>query len=73
MVQVQPLHLWLVFQLQVGVNEYGAFSITGAFAAAAPYQRMSLSTTTPVFLVVEAGFSTGTVTACGGIYARRVR
>lgn len=38
-----------------------------------PYKRYSLSGTTTVYLSCEVQFSTGTATACGGIYARRVR
>ncbi len=37
-----------------------------------PYVRFSLSGTTTVYLSCEATFTT-TATACGGIYARRVR
>lgn len=39
----------------------------------APYVRISLASTTPIFLGIIAGFTTSTCTACGGIYARRVR
>ncbi len=49
------------------------FSFTGAYGDPSPYQRMSLSGTTTVYLVALANFNTGAVTACGGIYARRAR
>lgn len=39
----------------------------------APFTRMSLSGTTTVYLSTLTRFSTSTVTAGGGIYARRVR
>ncbi|NTI92294.1 hypothetical protein G6L78_01480 [Agrobacterium rhizogenes] len=35
--------------------------------------RISVSTTTPVYLVTQATFGTSTMSAYGGIYARRVR
>lgn len=37
-----------------------------------PGRRFSLSTTTTIYLTATANFS-GSATACGGIYARRVR
>lgn len=39
----------------------------------APFFRASLSTTTTIYLSVDASFGSGTVTACGGISARRAR
>lgn len=36
-----------------------------------PYNRINVSTTTTVYLSTYANFASGTVTACGGIYARR--
>ena len=39
----------------------------------APFQRYSLSTTTPIYLNGFVGNASGNVTQCGGIYARRVR
>lgn len=44
-----------------------------AFRAATPYQRVSLSSTTTIYLSVQAGFGSGSVGASGGIFARRVR
>jgi len=38
-----------------------------------PQQRFSLSGTTTIYLSCAAGFTAGGATACGGIYARRVR
>lgn len=49
------------------------FSFTGVFSIPCPCQRLSLSSTTTVYLVVYAGFNTGTVKGFGGIYARRAR
>lgn len=37
----------------------------------APYRRVSISATTTVYLSAQAGFTTGTGTVCGAIYARR--
>lgn len=39
----------------------------------APYVRLSLASTTTVYLSARASFTVGTATACGGIYARRAR
>ena len=39
----------------------------------APERRFSLSTTTTIYITGYAIFPSGTVTLCGGIYARRVR
>jgi hypothetical protein len=38
-----------------------------------PYLRLSLASTTTVYLSAYAVFGSGTTTACGGIYARRAR
>jgi hypothetical protein len=40
---------------------------------AAPFARVSVSGTTNAYIGVQAGFTTSTATACGGIFARRVR
>lgn len=37
------------------------------------FLRVNVSSTTTVFLSCQATFATGTATACGGIFARRVR
>ena len=37
------------------------------------YRRVNVSSTTTVYLSALAGFGSGSTTACGGIYARRVR
>lgn len=41
----------------------------GGFSA--PFLRVNVSSTTTVYLGAYATFASGTVTACGGIYARR--
>lgn len=38
-----------------------------------PYLRVSIATTTTIYLAVIAGFTLSTATACGGIFARRIR
>jgi hypothetical protein len=43
------------------------------FGAAIPRFRFRSVSTTTVYLSVQASFATGTATACGTIYARRVR
>jgi hypothetical protein len=44
---------------------------SGAFTV--PTLRVSIASTTTVYLSADAGFSTGTASGSGGIYARRVR
>ena len=39
----------------------------------APYLRVNVNTTTTVYLSAQCNFSGGTTTACGNIFARRVR
>ena len=39
----------------------------------APFFRTTINSTTTIYLSCQANFSAGTVTACGGIYARRIR
>jgi hypothetical protein len=48
-------------------------SATGAQGCAAPIQRISIASTTTVYLVAEAGFSGGSVSASGFLRARRIR
>lgn len=36
-------------------------------------QRFSLSTTTTIYVITYSSFNAGTTTACGGVFARRVR
>ena len=55
--------------VQAGVNITGL----GAVSEPVPQLRFNVSTSTPVYLVVEAGFASGTCMASGGIYARRRR
>jgi hypothetical protein len=55
--------------LAVGINVTGL----GSSGFAVPMQRFSLSGTTTIYISAQFTFSTSTVTACGGIYARRVR
>lgn len=45
----------------------------GATSIVIPFVRVSIAVTTTVYLSCDAFFAGGTVTACGGIYARRVR
>jgi hypothetical protein len=45
----------------------------GAYSFVAPMQRISVASTTTVFLVGSATFTGGTPTASGAIYARRAR
>lgn len=49
--------------------------LTGANGAGVniPVRRVNITTTTTYYLSCNAMFSGGTTTACGGIYARRVR
>lgn len=42
-------------------------------AMSVPFIRLSLSGTTTVYLSCQCGFTTSTLTACGGIFARRRR
>lgn len=44
-----------------------------AIGIAAPCRRFSFSTTTWVYLSIQANFGSGTVTACGNLFARRRR
>ncbi len=44
-----------------------------AYGFTAPFQRLSLASTTTVYLSTQSNFSTGTVGAFGRIYARRRR
>jgi hypothetical protein len=55
--------------LIVGINISGLGS-SGFFV---PQLRFSLPATTPIYISAQFSFSTSTVTAVGGIYARRVR
>jgi hypothetical protein len=45
----------------------------GSSGQSVPYKRYSLASTTTIYLSTFGQFSTGTASACGGIYARRVR
>jgi hypothetical protein len=54
----------------------GAYLITGAlgvFAFQVPQIRLSLASTTTVYISIYGQFASGTAEVCGGIYARRVR
>jgi len=55
--------------LAVGINVTGL----GSSGFTMPMQRFSLSGTTTIYISAQFTFSTSTVTACGGIYARRIR
>jgi hypothetical protein len=48
-------------------------TMIGSISLAVPEQRLNVSATTPVYLVVSSAFSAGTVSAYGQIKARRVR
>lgn len=50
-----------------------ASSALGNSGFVTPFLRVSIATTTTVYLGATANISTGSVTACGGIFARRVR
>jgi hypothetical protein len=54
---------------------YFALNIAGLTTSilSAPMQRISISTVTTVWVVVQVAFASGTVSATGNIYARRVR
>ena len=45
----------------------------GALGLVVLPQRISIGSTTTVYVIGQASFATGSCTACGGIYARRVR
>ena len=53
-----------------GVYQTSSF---GPISMPVPFTPTNVSTTTPIYLLVNVGFSTGTPTASGSIYARRVR
>lgn len=48
-------------------------TLFSSFGLNTPFLRVNVSTTTTVYLSVIGTFAAGTATACGGIYARRVR
>lgn len=52
--------------------DFGSGTLTLA-GGPVPFLRVNVSVTTTVYLSCQTGFSASTVTACGGIYARRVR
>jgi hypothetical protein len=56
-------------------NQYPVAIVPGVqgIGFCVPSQRFSLSTTTTIYLSTLATFTVSTLTACGGIYARRVR
>lgn len=45
----------------------------GTSGLSTPYMRVNVNTTTTVYLSCAANITSGTCTACGNIYARRVR
>lgn len=55
-----------------GLDMTGSAGIN-ALAATVPYVRISISSTTTVYLSTIATFNTGTTTASGNIFARRAR
>lgn len=50
-----------------------ATSLIQSIFITAPFVRISVASTTTVYLSTFANFASGSVTACGGIYARRAR
>ncbi len=54
---------------------FGSAGVTpkGGFTISTPMTRLSLASTTTVFLIAQSGFTTSTTTATGTIRARRVR
>lgn len=59
-------------QSVVSLVSYGSANINNIALAVAP-ARISISGTTTIYLSTQISFTAGTFTACGGIYARRVR
>jgi len=51
----------------------GFTTMIGQFGGAVPMQPINVTTTTVVYLGVNAGFGAGSASACGGIYAVRIR
>lgn len=51
----------------------GTFALQASYAAAIPPQRVNVSATTTVFLVIQTSFAVSTATAMGTLRARRVR
>lgn len=54
-------------------NEISSATAVATTGIQVPFVRISVATTTTVYLSCRASFSTSTVTACGGIFARRAR
>ncbi len=54
-------------------NEFNLTTGYSSWASSTPYFRVSVSSTTTVYLSGLANIGAGTITACGNIYARRVR
>ena len=63
----------LAFQANSTSNSGDLCTGGGYLACTPPMKRLNLTTTTTVYLVTEAGFATSTCSACGAIYATRVR
>ena len=62
------------FSLLAGFNANGGTFVLGtATGITVPYARYSLSGTTTIYISASFAGGTGNGTACGGIYARRVR
>ena len=58
------------------INNYGASGlVTGSvgLGCITPSIRVSVGTTTTIYISGQSGFSVNTMAMCGGIYARRVR
>ena len=58
------------------INNYGTAGLVAASVSIgkiAPPLRVSIASTTTVYITGYAGFTVSTIAMCGGIYARRVR
>lgn len=61
------------YSLIASVNTGGVGAVSINTGINAPFQRYSLSTTTPIYLSGTLVHTGGPASVCGGIYARRVR
>jgi hypothetical protein len=59
--------------LRNGLNFSAAAGLTNGSGITVPMQRFSLASTTTIYLSGFLSNTSGTGTACGGIYARRMR
>lgn len=54
-------------------GSYVSPAVTAQIAVSVPFVRVSIASTTTVYLSAVSQFGVGTASACGGIYARRSR